>query len=202
MNSPCLSLFATFDQFDHWTIWTQGPYELMDIMNFGPNVLRPIWICGPNERPPPYGDTGLVPWTGAAVPSRPPDWPPVYSPRGKGAEPRWPAGSPQGHLRGGGAALIHPESLGGLTYHVVCIVSRAQWRNFWFWDGVALTCEGRLWRARGDSPFFPKPVGLASGGVPLRRFATFLFSPSLCGLPLSLTLCDNWLVTHSPLWVS
>ena len=77
-----------------------------------------------------------------------------------------------------------------------------QWRNFWFWDGVALTCEGRLWRARGDYPFFPKPVGTASGGVPLRRFATFLFSPSLCGLPLSLTLCDNWLVTHSPLWVS
>ena len=21
---------------------------------------------------------------------------------------------------------------------------RVQWRNFWFWDGVALTCEGRL----------------------------------------------------------
>ena len=34
----------------------------------------------------------------------------------------------------------------------------------------ALTCEGRLWRARGDSIFFPKPVGTASGGSHTKAF--------------------------------
>ena len=57
MNSPCLSLLATFGQFDVWTIRTRGPYELMDIMNSGQSNLWPIWISGLNDTDPtPWGE--------------------------------------------------------------------------------------------------------------------------------------------------
>ena len=113
----------------------------------------------------------------------------------------WPDLAPRG-----AADVINREVLRARRRHVshgqgVCFDDTFSGVTFGFGMGWHSPVRGALWRARGDSPFFPKPVGTASGGVPLRLFATFLFSPSLCGLPLSLTLCVNWLVTHSPLWV-